>query len=82
MLEILANPYASSILVALLTAGLTAAYQYTLEPDRDAAPSVLKHTFWKTAVAGLVAAMIVVYVIHRGDQPVSSEPFTADAPPS
>jgi hypothetical protein len=82
MLELLANPYASSILVALITAALSAGYQFTLEADRAAAVSVAKQTFWKTLVFGLVAALAVVYAVHRGDQPVSSEPFTVDSPPS
>lgn len=74
MLDFLRNhPYVFSLSIALLTAVLMWLYTRTLEKDSE----VVRKTFNKTLLAGVLAALILTYLVHR-QEPVSTEPFTTD----
>jgi hydrogenase-4 membrane subunit HyfE len=72
------NPYVFGISIAILTAAITFAYQYTVAPHEMDAN---KKSFFKTLAAGIVSAIMLTYVVHR-PQPVSSEPFLPENQPS
>ena len=72
--SVFANPYVFGFLIALLTAGLVYAYQQSVEPDQE----VNKRTFFKVLAAGVLAAIIMTYLVHRPQPPISTEPFVAD----
>lgn len=73
MFTFMQNPYVFGFMVALVGALLMYAYQYTVEPDSENN----KKTFYKSLATGVLAALIVTYIVHRPEK-VSSEPFTAD----
>jgi hypothetical protein len=72
MLNLITKPPGYGIAIAIITAILTWLYTRTIEPDQD---KVTK-TFYKTLVAGLIAAAVLSYVAHR-PEPISTEPFNA-----
>lgn len=73
MLSFLQQPYVFSIVVAVATAVLLYAYQYTVDKD----PERTKKVFYKTLVAGVVAAVGLTWAIYR-PTPIATEPFSAD----
>lgn len=73
MLAFLQNHHVFGVLIALVTAVLVYAYQYTVDPSRDAN----KKTFYKTLVAGIISSLVLSWAIYRPDH-ISTEPFNAD----
>lgn len=73
MLAFLQNHHVFGVLIALVTALLVYAYQYTVDPSRDAN----KRTFYKTLAAGVISSLVLSWAIYRPDQ-ISSEPFNAE----
>ena len=74
MLAFLRNhPYIFSLAIALLTATLSWLYARTIEKD----PEKVGKTFNKTLAAGIVAALLLTWLVHR-QEPVSTEPFSTD----
>lgn len=67
------HPYVFSLTIALVTAALMWLYTRTIEKD----PQVVNKTFNKTLAAGVVAALVLTYLVHR-QEAICTEPFTAD----
>jgi hypothetical protein len=73
MLAFLQNHHVFGVLIALVTAVLVYAYQYTVDPSRDAN----KKTFYKTLVAGVISSLVLSWAIYRPDH-ISTEPFNSE----
>ena len=71
MLGFLKNPHAFAIANALLTALL--AYLYARTTERDEASQ--NKVFWKTLVMGIIAGLVLVWMVHGRQEPVATEPF-------
>lgn len=74
MLGFLRNhPYMFALSIAVLTAALMWLYTRTIEKD----PEVVRKTFFKTLLVGVIAAFALTWLVHRRE-PVCSEPFAAE----
>ena len=67
------HPYMVAIVISLLTAGLSWGYARTLSKD----PEDARKTFNKTLAAGLIAALLTTWLVHRKEA-LMTEPFTAE----
>jgi hypothetical protein len=73
MLAFFQNHHIFGISIAVMTAILVYAYQYTIDPVRENN----KRTFYKTLAAGVISALVLSWVIYRPEQ-LSTEPFNAE----
>ena len=75
IVDILKNPHAFGLTIALLTATITFLYAKTTEKNDANAPMKV---FWKTLVAGAISALVLAWVVHRPEH-MMREPFSGAA---